>query len=232
MRLTSVATIGLTLLSATALPAFAGDLDTWVPDLSVYGGYQGATNSKTSVSDGTHFKTEWEGKSFSMPPYWGVRGTWWLDGVGYDNLGIMLDYSHTKVYASDSTLKNRTPGWTHYEFTDGLNLATVNAVYKFPQAGQAWTPYLGAGLGVNVPHVEVIRPSKSGTGTEKTWNYQLGGITGQLMGGVDYKFTDHISGFTEIKLNYSHVDVDIDSGDKLKTNLFTGAVNLGLTYHF
>jgi lipid A oxidase len=232
MRLHTASAIGLAFLSMTALPAFAGDLDDWLPTLSIYGGYQTAAKSKTEVSDGTKFDTDWEGKSFSMPPYWGARATWWLNGLGYDNLGIMLDYSHTKVYASDSTLKNRTPGWTHYEFTDGLNLATVNAVYKFPMADQPWTPYIGAGLGVNVPHVEVIRPNKAGTGTNKTWDYQLGGVTGQLMGGVDYKFTDHISGFTEIKLNYSHVNVDIDSGDKLKTNLFTGAINVGLSYHF
>jgi lipid A oxidase len=224
--------IGISLLCLTALPASAGDWETWMPTLSVYGGYQTAAKSKTKVSDGTEFETDWEGKSFSMPPYWGARATWWLNGIGYDNLGIMLDYSHTKVYASDSTLKNRTPGWTHYEFTDGLNLATVNAVYRFPQAGQAWTPYLGAGLGINIPHVEVIRPNKAGTGTNKTWDYQLGGVTGQLMGGVDYRFTDHISGFTEIKLNYSHVNVDIDSGDKLRTNLFTTAINIGLNYHF
>lgn len=226
MRIRTISAIGVTLLSMTALPAMAGDFESWLPTLSVYGGYQGASNSKVKVDDGTKFTTEWEGKSFSMPAYWGVRGTWWLNGLGYDNLGIMLDYSHTKVYATEDTLKNRTPGWTHFEFTDGLNLATVNAVYRFPQAGQPWTPYLGAGLGVNVPHVEVIRPSG------KTWNYQVGGVTGQLMGGVDYKFTDHISGFSEIKLNYSHVNVDIDSGDKLKTNIFTGAVNVGLSYSF
>lgn len=226
MRIRTISAIGIILLSTTALPAAADDFDMWLPTISVYGGYQTAGDSKVKVSDGTKFTTDWEGKSFDMPPYWGVRATWWLNGMGYDNLGIALDYSHSKVYASENTLKNRTPGWTHFEFTDGLNLATINAIYRFPKAGQAWTPYVGAGLGAAIPHVEVIRPSG------KTWDYQVGGVTGQLMGGIDYRFTDHISGFTEIKLNYSHVNVDIDSGDKLKTNIFTGAVNVGLSYHF
>ena len=226
MRMKSVSAISLVLAGLTAMPAAAEDLTTWLPTLSIYGGYQTATNSKVKVSDGTHFNSDWEGGSFKSPPYWGARATWWLNGMGYDNWGVALDYSHAKVIASDDTLNNRTPGWSHFEFTDGLNLVTLNGIYRFQKPGQDWTPYLGAGLGINVPHVEVIRPSG------KTWDYQVGGVTGQLMGGIDYRFTEHISGFTEIKLNYSRVDVDIDSGDKLKTNIFTGAINVGLSYHF
>lgn len=50
--------------------------------------------------------------------------------------------------------------------------------------------------------------------------------------GIDYTFTNHISAFTEYKLNCSRVDVDIDGGDTLKTNVFTRALNIGLSYHF
>lgn len=211
--------LGCMLLSLSASPLLAD------PVLSVYGGFQAAGDSKVDVTDGTHFDAAWDGQSLKMPPYWGVRGTWWLTDLGYDNIGIALDYSHSKVRATGGTL-DKTPGWTHFEFTDGLNLATANVLYRFQKPEQAWTPYLGAGLGVNVPHVEVYRPSG------KTWNYQLGGITGQLMAGVDYRFTEHVSAFTEYKLNYSHVDVDIDSGDRLKTDIFTHAINVGLSYHF
>lgn len=207
------------LLSLAAAPAFAD------PVLSIYGGYQAANSSKVSVSDGTRFTADWDGQSFKMPPYWGVRGTWWLTDFGYDNIGVALDYSHSKVYATQGTL-NRTPGWTHFEFTDGLNLATLNVLYRFQEPGRAWTPYLGAGIGANVPHVEVYRPSG------RTWNYQLGGVTGQLLAGVDYRFTEHVSAFTEYKLDYSHVNVDIDSGDTLKTNVLTHALDVGLSYHF
>jgi len=196
------------------------------PVLSMYGGFQTAPHSTVSVTDGTEFVAGWQGKSFAMPPYWGVRGTWWLTDMGYDNIGLSIDYSHAKVYADKETLNTKTPGWTHFEFTDGINLVTANVLYRFKSPDRAWTPYIGAGLGANVPHVEVIRPSG------KTWNYQVGGVTGQLQAGIDYKFTDHISAFSEYKLNYSHVNVDIDSGDSLKTNILTHAINVGLSYHF
>lgn len=193
------------------------------PTLSVYGGWQTAPHSGVDVTDGTHFTAGWDGKSFAMPPYWGVRGTWWLDEWGYSDFGIALDYSHSKVYARESTL-NKT-GWTHFEFTDGLNLATANVLYRF-KGDRDWTPYLGVGLGANVPHVEVTRASG------KTSEYQLGGMTGQTLVGLDYKFTENVSAFTEWKFNYSRINVDIDSGDRLKTNVITNAVNFGLSYNF
>jgi lipid A oxidase len=219
-RIDTLSTAALLVFCLTAFPAAAD------PVLSIYGGYQGAPHSTVSVSDGTKFTAGWEGQSFQMPPYWGVRGTYWLDDFGYDNIGVSIDYSHSKVYADKDTLTNKTPGWTHFEFTDGLNLVTANLLYRFKSADRAWTPYFGAGIGANVPHVEVFRPSG------KTWNYQLGGVTGQLLAGVDYRFTEHVSAFSEYKLNYSHVNVDIDSGDTLKTNILTHAIDVGLSYHF
>jgi lipid A oxidase len=194
------------------------------PTLSVYGGWQAAPHSGVDVSDGTDFTAGWNGKSFEAPPYYGVRGTWWLDEWGYDEVGIALDFSHAKVIASKSTL-NKTPGWTHFEFSHGLNTATANVLYRF-KGDRDWTPYLGAGMGASIPHVEVSRPS--GTTSE----YQLGGFTGQTLVGLDYKFTEHVSAFTEWKFNYSRIDVDIDSGDRLKTNVITNAVNFGLSYNF
>lgn len=210
--------IALATLLASSTAAFAD------PSVSVYGGWQTAPHSTVDVTDGTKFTAGWDGKSFEMPPYWGVRGTYWLDEWGYSDFGVALDFSHSKVYARKATL-NKTPGWTHFEFTDGLNLATANVLYRF-KGDRDWTPYIGAGAGVNVPHVEVSRPSG------ETSEYQLGGFTGQTLVGLDYKFTDNISAFTEWKFNYSRLDVDIDSGDRLKTNISTNAVNFGISYNF
>lgn len=193
------------------------------PTLSVYGGWQTAPHSTVSVTGSPDFTAGWDGKSFEMPPYWGVRGTWWLDELGYSDFGVALEYSHTKVYADKSTLNKS--GFSHFEFTDGLNLATANVLYRF-SGDRDWTPYLGAGLGANIPHVEVTRASG------KTSEYQLGGMTAQALAGLDYKLTENISAFTEWKFNYSRVDVDIDSGDKLKTNIITNAVNFGISYNF
>jgi lipid A oxidase len=196
------------------------------PALSIYGGYQSVGRSSVSVTDGTQFNTDWEGKPFTMPPYWGVRGTWWLDDLQDGNIGVAIDFSHTKAYASAKTLSNKKLGWSHFEFSDGLNLATANVFYRFRDPQHNWTPYIGVGIGADIPHVEVDRKSGS------TRNYQLGGVSGQLTVGFDYKLTEHFSAFSEYKLNYSHVDVDIDSGDRLTTNLMTHAINAGITYHF
>lgn len=202
-----------------AAPSTAGE---W--ELSTYGGYQSAPHSDVEVSDGTDFNAGWEGKSFAMPLYWGVRGTYWFEGGQLENLGISLDFSHAKVYADDETLTKA--GWEHFEMTDGINLLTVNALYRFPIENSRFTPYVGAGVGINVPHIEVTRPS--GTTSE----YQLGGATLQAQAGVKFDITDRWAAFVEYKGNYSFVDVDIDSGDSLKTEIFTNAVNIGVSFKF
>lgn len=206
----------LTLLGS---PALSGDFE-----ISGYGGYQTSPHSDVTVSDGPDFRAGWDTKPFASPPYWGVRGTYWFDEGRLANWGISLDYTHAKVYADDKTLDRS--GWDHFEFTDGLNLLTVNALYKFDIEGSKWAPYLGAGIGINVPHVEVTR------GSGRTFDYQLGGAAIQAQAGVRYQFTDNWSAFAEYKGNYSWVDVDIDNGGTLKTEILTNAVNFGVNYRF
>lgn len=195
-------------------------------EISGYGGFQFAPHSDVSVSGtgATDFTAGWDTKSFQMPPYWGIRGTYWFEGGALANWGISLDYTHAKVYADDATF-TKSPGWTTFEFTDGLNLLTVNALYKFDLEGP-FKPYVGAGVGINVPHVEVTRP------TGRTFNYQLGGATLQAQAGVRYEVNENWSVFTEYKGNYSWIDVDIDSGSKLETNILTHAINFGVSYKF
>ncbi|MBW8282830.1 MAG: porin family protein [Rhizobium sp.] len=192
--------------------------------ISVYGGFQTAPHSDVEVSDQPDFTAGWEGRSFEMPPYYGVRGTWWMEELGQPNIGVSLDFTHAKVYADNDTLAEA--GWDHFEFSDGINLLTLNALYRMPIEGTKFVPYIGAGAGINVPHVEVTR------GTGETFEYQVGGATVQAQAGVAYEFTDRWSGFVEYKGNYSWVDVDIDSGATLKTDIMTNAVNAGISFHF
>lgn len=205
-------------LAALAAPASA-DMA-----VSVYGGFQTAPHSDINVSDQADFRAGWEGKSFQAPPYYGVRGTWWMDNLSKPNLGLAVDFTHAKVYADGETLASS--GWSHFEFSDGINFLTLNALYKMPIEGSKFVPYVGAGAGINVPHVEVTRASG------RTFDYQLGGATVQAQAGVAYEFTDNWAAFVEYKGNYSWVDVDIDSGASLKTNILTNAVNMGVSYKF
>ena len=213
-----VAAIGATLLCAQPAAAEV--------ELSFYSGYQTSphsriTGNRGASSGGTAFSNliGWEGKSFSMPPYYGVRATWWRS----DDIGFGVEFSHNKVYAPNAEMP---AGFTRLEFTDGLNLLTLNALYRFPLESLPITPYVGAGVGINVPHVEVYRPSG------RTFEYQFGGATLQAQAGLSYRITDNWSTFVEYKGTYSFVDVDIDNGGSLKTDIITNAVNFGVAYKF
>jgi len=190
--------------------------------LSLYGGYQTAPHSGVQVSGEPEFTTGWDGKSFANPIYYGVRGTWWLDALGMPDAGLSIDFSHTKVYANPD---DWPAGWSHFEFTDGLNLLTANALYRF-SGGEQWRPYVGLGAGIAIPHVEVIRSSGS------TMEYQYGGPTVQWQAGFDYALTEDWSVFAEYKGNFTMLAVDIDSGDTLQSDIITNALNLGLSFHF
>lgn len=192
--------------------------------VSIYGGYQGASHSGIDTTDGDSFTAGWEGLSFKAPIYYGVRGTWWMDDVGLPNVGLSIDFSHTKVYADEETF-DKSPGYTRLEFTDGLNIFTANALYKF-FPDEAFRPYVGVGVGFNLPHVEVTRV------TGLTFESQYGGPSVQAQAGIEYQFADNWSAFVEYKGNYSFVDVAIDSGARLSTKLVTHAVDVGISFHF
>lgn len=194
--------------------------------LSFYGGTQSAPHSiVTGEYDSSPFEftAGWEGKPFAMPPYYGIRYTNWRNS----DWGIAIDFTHSKVYSDDETRTDS--GFEVLEFTDGINVFTVNAVRRFQNAGR-WTPYVGAGVGVAVPHVEV----QASDTAVKTFEYQYGGPALQLHGGVEYSLNEHWSTFAEYKINYVMLDVDLDGpGDGfLKTNIITNALNVGVSYGF
>ena len=222
-RLSALAVVPV--LAATSLAALSRPAAAET-DLSFYLGTQEAAHSRVRGDDPAgsgpfNFLAKWEGKSFAMPPYYGFRATWWRnDGP----LGFAVDFNHTKVYASDKTMRDN--GFKTLEFTDGLNILTADVLYRWQNAGR-WTPYVGAGLGIAVPHVEVQT-----TSGPKTFKYEYGGPAVAAVAGVSYRLTDHWSMFGEYKGVYSRNDVDLEGGGYLKTNIVTNALNLGVSYSF
>lgn len=213
------AKLAAVLLMVSAGPALADF------ELSAYGGYQTLPHSTVKGNDPGglgkfDFTAGWEGKSFEAPPYWGVRGTWWQSDV----MGFALDFSHTKAYADDETKSDN--GFDTLEFTDGLNLLTVNVLRRFPMATHKWTPYVGGGAGITIPHVEVT------TTGGRTFEYQYGGPALQWVAGVTYPLSENWKVFGEYKGNYSWVNVDLDNGGNLETNLVTNALNVGVSFDF
>lgn len=198
-------------------------------ELSFYTGIQEAPHSRVEGNDPGgvgpfDFLAKWDGKSFEMPPYYGVRATYWLPRN--PNLGFGFDFSHNKVYADDAT--RTANGFSRLEFTDGLNTITANAWYRWPGMWMNGnlTPYVGAGVGLAIPHVDVE------TAGGKTFGYQVTGVAAEVVAGLKYNFTESWAVFGEYKGMYSMHDADLESGGTLKTNIVTNAINVGVSFSF
>jgi len=201
--------------------------------ISVYGGMNTNFDSKGTLKFPGYSETrtfEWEGKSFQMPPYWGVQGTYWFNHGA--SLGLAVDYTHSKAYANLDFATD--PTYSHLEFTDGNNLIIANLMYRFnPWMDGKLVPFVGIGGGVAIPHVEVITRALPGPiPPSKTWEYQCCGPAAQVLGGLEYKLNESWSVFTEAKLSYSHLRTDLQGDGSFKTYLWTPQLAIGLTYRF
>lgn len=197
-------------------------------ELSIYSGWQTAPHSRLYGDyPGTGADIDaligWEGRSFEMPPYYGVRGTWWKN----ERLGFGLEFTHAKVYAPDD--EKAAIGFSDLEFTDGLNIVTANVYQRWPGlwAQGAVTPYVGGGLGIAVPHVDV----DTTTGID-TYELQITGPAARLTAGVSYDINDRFAVFGEYQFTYSSNNVDLPEGGSLETDIKTNALNIGLTLKF
>lgn len=215
----------LILALAAAAPAAAE------VELSFYLGVQEASHSNVDgiIGDvdgggGTavDFTAEWEGRSFEGSPYYGLRGTYWIN----DASGVSLNFTHSKVYATDTTMAAN--GFDKLELTDGINVLTLNYMHRFRNISMGLTPYVGAGAGVAIPHVDV---TDSADGM-KTYEYQLTGGAVSWLAGASYPINDRVSVFGEYMGSYSMHDMDLVGGGNLKTNIVTHNFNAGLSLSF
>ena len=207
-------------LVAAALTVSVSTLALAESEFSIYGGVQGSPhstveNTSTNSNPGSLF-TGWKGESFSFPIYIGMRYTNWVD----EQWGYSFNYVHTKAISTDQS----SAGYTRLEFTDGANPVTVLAMRRFTY--REVKPYVGAGLGISVPHVEV-----QWSGSTKTFEYQYGGPVATVVAGLSYPYNDKWSLFTDFQMHYMKINAAIDSG-RLKTNLITNALNVGVSYRF
>ncbi|MEJ6404775.1 outer membrane protein [Yoonia sp. 2307UL14-13] len=193
-------------------------------ELSFYGGVQSAPSSDVSIRDDDSipdgdFSIAWEGRSLEAPPYYGIRATKWRS----PEFGYGLDFTHNKVYPENDELP---AGYDVLEFTDGLNTLTVNAYRRWSSAFGEVSPYIGGGVGVSVPYVEVANSDS------ETFSYQLTGPAATWIAGASYPINDQWSVFGEYKGTFSSNTADLDTGGTLETDIVTNAVNLGLSFNF
>lgn len=197
--------------------------------IQVYGGINGNFKSDVSLHGLGPTDTRsvsWDGKSFEMPPYWGVRAIYWLDNM--PGWGVGLEFTHAKAYAK---LNGTAAGalYDKLEFTDGNNLVTANLLYRFSRwSAYNIRPYAGFGIGVAIPHVEV---DLVGPGP-RTFEYQVAGFAGQGFVGLEVPFGANWSGFAEAKLSYSHINGNLVGGGHIKTDLWSPHFAVGLAYRF
>ena len=182
----------------------------------------------------------WEGKPFRRPPYYGYRAIYWPGG----RYGVMLDFTHIKAIA----IKDRPVQQSGFkdgdhvppqapvsatlkrlEFTHGYNLLTLNALRRGAPRGPNLIPYVGLGLGVAIPHVEVQRtdPPQSA----RTDEYQITGPALQVLGGIEWRFGRRLSLFVEYKLSCAMIRGDLVGGGKVTTNLCTHQLLAGPAVH-
>ena len=199
--------------------------------IDIYGGYQTSphsivtgkyqTSNEVNELQSFNFTAGWKGKSFSMPPYYGLRLTNWTLTNGWG-----LDFTHSKVYADRLTLTQN--GFERLQFTDGLNNLTLHRQILFDKIKKEFLAYYGYGFGVIVPHVEFQVDSS----LPRTFAYQYGGPTLALNGGIRVPINEGIYLFSEYKFTASWLDVRLNGGGSLKTRIFTNALNVGLGFNF
>lgn len=211
------------LVSLLAAPTFVSA----EVELSFYGGLQSAPASDISIrGDGVvpdqDFSQDWEGRSFEAPPYYGLRATRWQS----PSFGLGIDFAHNKVYPTDGDLP---AGFSVLEFTDGLNTLTVNAYRRWNNAFGGVSPYVGGGVGLSLPHVEVTYTDGA---ESETFGYQLTGPAATWIAGASMPISENWSVFGEYKGTFSSNTADLETGGTLETDIFTNAVNLGVSFNF
>lgn len=191
-------------------------------EVSIFAGAQSANPSDAAIRDPSIGQEDlflsWEGRSLEAPVYYGLRATSWRS----DSFGLGLDFAHNKIYATDDT---RPAAYEVLEFTDGLNTLTVNAYRRWTMRSGV-SPYVGGGLGIAVPHVEVTN------GSSETAGYQLTGPAATWIAGAQMPVTDQWSVFGEYKGTFSSNTADLDSGGTLATDVVTNSVNVGVSFNF
>jgi hypothetical protein len=157
-------------------------------------------------TDITAHAVPWEGRPFEHPIYYGARVQRWLPASAF---GGMVDFTHSKVYSpmeekirfsgvkdgSALPAEARVEDVFHkLEFTHGHNMLTLNGLWRLPFSTAFFSPYVGAGIGVSLPHSEVQLRGEH----NRTYEYQYTGPAFQLLIGVEFRIP-RLSYFVEYK---------------------------------
>jgi lipid A oxidase len=219
------------------MTAYGGAINTMDADVKL---------SRPGGTDLTFSDVPWSDKSFEGPIYYGLRLSYWFSED--KNWGVCMDFTHAKMYAQLNDTVNVTGTragvpvtgteplnntFKELSFSHGYNLLTFNGTYRwFPKGSRDNTflgrlqPYVGLGLGVAVPHVEVE------INGNKTEEYQYAGPAFQGFGGINFDIYKNFSIFLEYKLTYADMDADLTDGGSIEVKPWSNHILFGLSYAF
>lgn len=213
--------------------------------VSLYGGIARTLASDVTLELGdthlTFHDVSWDDESFKEPQYFGLRLTYWFDR--HSPWGLAVDFAHAKMITDldeevavtgirGGKLVNAREAlgdsFLKLEFSHGLNLLTANVLYRWLVQSRSpglnrLQPYVGLGAGAAFPHVEV------GLGPFSTGDFQFAGPALQGLAGLHVNLMKYLSVFAEVRLSYSHLNVDLQGGGSLETDAWTYHFNIGLS---
>lgn len=175
-------------------------------------------------------KVDWKGKPLDAPLYYGGRAIWWTA----NNIGFGIEGTHTKAYMSNGD--RAALGLDRFELSDGHNIITANVMKRWPGAfvsHPSFTPYVGGGVGVAIPHVDAQVTGAS----NRTYDYETTGLALRGIAGMKYNINEKWALFGEYQFTWSDNDITVDgdpgvSNGKIKADILTHAVNVGISYSF
>lgn len=217
----------------------------WVA--SLFGGVAFTENNDLELKqdNGPHLtfhNASYRGRDFETPPYYGARLSYFLPQLSHWGFG--LEFFHAKMYLNTSDTVRVTGvrdgssvddqeriGDTiqGFNMSHGLNFLTADVIYRWflGPRGEGFLgriqPYLGAGVGAVIPHVE------STIGGVHFEQYQLHGPGAQGFLGINLDLTRHWSVFFEYKLSYADLDLTIPSGS-IEVEPWTHHLVTGLSF--
>lgn len=183
----------------------------------------------------------WAGEPFEDPPFYGVRGIYWLPAM--PRLGAMIDFAHAKSISLRQAEVEQTgtldgepvpargkvgDTFTKLEYSHGLNFLTLNAIYRFGGWHQRFLPYIGAGAGLVIPHTEIARTNVARENW--TYRYEVTGPGFQGFAGLEMRLfaSRRYALFGEYKAGYAINSTELLEGGTVTNNLWAHQAILGV----
>jgi hypothetical protein len=215
----------------------------WV--LALYTGTSWTRNSDLRVvqdasdSDATFADVHWKARPFEDAPYYGLRVSYFPHEDA--RIGGTFDFTHYKMYAETDRASFVSGRWNGapvnesalallaarvqaLEISHGVNLASLNAEYRWPGR---WSSHIGAGIAGYWPHAEGMIDSRS-VGAD----YRFAGSGAQVFGGGEYRLTRRVGLLVEGKAEVGKLDIDLVPQTRVVTHTRTLHALAGVTLHF